>query len=102
MGLQQITPETSYIAKKKGWKIYRNGYSTPPQAELQQWLRENHEIHIQIDRVFKCYQFDVVKYDEFEDSNELIFNGIGVWDLVRYEDALEEGLMKALESLPNL
>jgi hypothetical protein len=68
-------------------------------AKIQRWLREKHEIHIQIDRVYACYQFNVVQYDPEEDANKFIFEGVGVRDLKTYEEALTEGIKLALKHL---
>ena len=69
----------------------------PTQSELQKWLRDKHEIHINIGRSFKCYNVDfIIKYDKEEDNNIVLERDLFT-DYNTYEEALEEGLIKALK-----
>ena len=111
-----ISFETAKLAKKKGFgwfgfgeceKFYypptkeltRNhrgeNYPAPTQSLLQKWLREVHEIHININTF---YFEDLGKYGyEVEDIIHkegwvVMSNTAGT-----YEEALEKGLQKALK-----
>ena len=100
---QLISFDTAKLAKEKGfdwtgkqgWSLKGNlegynktNYPAPTQALLQKWLRENHNIDINVNK----------------DSNEMyhcmVYNNISVcgpfFSLI-YEESLEEGLQKALE-----
>lgn len=90
-------PKTLFVVGNAVALNVKNVYLAPTQSLLQKWLRDIHNIHIQIDRVFNCYQFDVLKYDKYEDRNEVMFNGIGVRDFTTYEEALEQALQEALK-----
>jgi len=60
-------------------------------CELQKWIREVHEIHINIDR---SYERGFYLYEYFIDKNYQEFG------FKTYEEALEEGLLTALNLLP--
>jgi len=111
---QLISFETAKIAKDKGftyaYQFYNasgklqdfgmvggwtncneKNYAAPTQSFLQKWLREKHQIHIAITSISQeSWQYHVTligeklgdRYDE---------------DYVTYEDALEDGLVRALK-----
>lgn len=91
---QYITFETAKLAKEKGCK---NSLGLTPlafdctQACLQKWLREVHNIHIQI--IFLTlnnrYVFAIYKYGE-EDIESVL-------EYETYELALEAALQEALK-----
>jgi len=70
------------------WNIPTHTVSLPTQSELQRWLREEHDIHIEIsrqyERGFYLYEYHIAV-------------GNSVFGFSTYEEALEEGLIKALE-----
>ena len=52
--------------------------------------------YIQIKKHFTCYAYQVLKYNEYEDGNELVVDEEHA-DFVSYELALEDGLFQTLE-----
>lgn len=70
----------------------------PTQSLLQKWLREEHEIHININTF---YFEDLEKYG-YEVEDIIHKNGWVVMSNTAgtYEEALEKGLQKALELIP--
>ena len=69
----------------------------PTQSELQKWLRDNYEINIFIGRSHKCYFIEnIIRFDEEEDNNIVLERDLFT-DYNTYEEALEEGLIKALK-----
>lgn len=115
---QLISFETAKLAKEKGFNksFYVWGEASyideeisnnfaygepndailaPTQSLLQKWLREKHEIHINI---CTYYFTDIEKYEyEIED---IIYNGnilIYSESQGKYEDVLEFGLQEALK-----
>lgn len=75
---------------------YDNYYSRPTQSLLQKWLREVHNIHIEIS-VGNDIEYGVI-YGKAE-SPEWIrdIEGIDVIFYKTYEEALEAGLQEALK-----
>lgn len=77
---------------------YMNVYSASTQALLQRWLREVHNLHIQIcigttiDKPTKCWvyyiQNDKGRTIQWNTNSDEVFNS--------YEEALEQGLINAL------
>lgn len=71
----------------------------PTQTDLQDWLRIEHKIHIQIiymDDVLK-YGFKITTIEDNTDSYDIFNNEFcGGWE---YEEALEHGLVNALKIL---
>jgi hypothetical protein len=121
---QLISFETAKLAKEKGFNIpvhamyikkrnnplnypepeesmynwnSRAGYSAPTQSLLQKWLREEHNIHIQLhyDCKYKYWEFRNFILNEYIDKehNKVYFEYFGY---NTYEEALEAGLSKAL------
>jgi len=110
---QYITFEVAQLAKEKGFnfpnKASQNDYlgEYPTQSLLQKWLREVHQIYVDIDidqttAPKFCYMISRfignpldLAADEWGWHNYL--NGAD-WGLHRkWEDALEEGLFEALK-----
>lgn len=127
---QLIEFETAKLAKQKGfdWDSYvyylpdesiyqtddpkdynnkfgRSGtYSAPTQSLLQKWLREKHELHIALQRIFECnvepvqFQGYVVYIGgkafetDYPINKELVGNYFST-----YEEALEDGLQETLK-----
>ena len=107
--------ETAKLAKEKGfnldcgWLLHKDndgsytncndlGYNQSTQSLLQRWLREVHDINVNIRHWIKqptsnggivqnCYNYDIWLVDECFDVYPT------------YEEALEAGLIKALELL---
>lgn len=109
----RISPETADLAKRKGfdWETNRAYYesdgapasiygidnwnkaadtvSAPTQEMLQKWLREEHNLHIQVEVDFQSYSSYIIDISD----NEVIH---GLNDYLIYEDALEDALREAL------
>ena len=64
----------------------------PTQSLLQKWLREVHNIHIEINRT---YEKGYYLYEYFINKNKQLFG------FKSYEEALEIGLQEALKLLKN-
>lgn len=98
-----IELETAKLAKEKGFPltiIKPNGeyiiYSAPYQVELQDWLRDKHNIHIYVNH----YEFSVKSGNGYYfHIGKSIMNSntkyTGKYE--SYEDALEDGLYEALK-----
>jgi hypothetical protein len=102
--------ETAKLSKEKGfnedcgWLLHKDndgsytncddlGYNQPTQSLLQRWLREVHDIHIIIESSNQVG----VKHNFY---NYLIWLRYESFDVYKtYEEALEVGLIKALELL---
>lgn len=74
-----------------------NRHAAPTQSLLQKWLREEHNIHIQLhyDCKYKYWEFRNFILNKYIDKehNKVYFECIGY---NTYEEALEAGLSKAL------
>ena len=122
-----ITFETAKLAKEKGLKIYNNIYTKDgnkstigkyynkivkgkqkeladrfcypcsTQSLLQKWLREVHKILVIVKPMVTEYEFELA--DEWEVVVYLGHKGnyIKITEFKTYEEALEEGLQKALK-----
>ena len=112
-----ITIKTAKIAKSKGfdiksiyyyddknilniWRIstrnsnkFEKFYNAPTQSLLQKWLREIHKIQIDIIPNDTDYSLDVWKRTENCGEEDRNYKGY----YKTYEEALEIGLVKALE-----
>ena len=97
---QSITQETEDLLRHKSsefpfQKLYGAPYGLdirPTQSLLQKWLREEHNIHIEISREY--IKGKIIGYDCIIDYEE------GIIDLETksiYEEALEQGLLEALK-----
>ena len=75
-----------------------NKYSAPYQAELQEWLRDVHNIQIEI-----CYAIDHyhIKYGDHDNmiQQELNVLSNNYDKFSTYEDALENALLKSLKMI---
>lgn len=70
-------------------------YLAPTQSSLQKWLREEHNLHIEVllsgDNPYRQYYYSVMRVGQyFSLSHDGIYRDT-------YEEALEIGLQKALE-----
>lgn len=67
----------------------------PTQSELQKWLRDKHEIHVEV-RVYSCS-----KPEKFEYEVSILDKSYGEWVKVdsnlKFEKSLEKGLQEALK-----
>lgn len=86
-------------------KFVSERFYQPTQSLLQKWLREEHDMHIEIELVdnSRTYQWEYViitskdrDYNDEEcfDSAKRLFNNE---DFETYEEALEKGLQEALK-----
>jgi hypothetical protein len=95
-----VTIETAKLAKEKGFSsesyLEPSNYCiTPTQSLLQRWLREVHNIHVEI--WFDNTQLDGFPY-LYEIYNQQNQEGdINGHYFDNYEEALEEGLQEALK-----
>ena len=71
------------------------GFTLPTQTKLHKFLMDM-GYYIQIKKHFTCYAYQVLKYNEYEDGNELVVDEEHA-DFVSYELALEDGLFQTLE-----
>lgn len=111
-----ISFETAKLAKEKGFdelccysfetennfyetvKLWRNSedsteYAVCTQSLLQKWLREEHNIHVEISFIYDDETFCLILFHKKE--NIWFDPEIGYYHT--YEEALEAGLKKALE-----
>lgn len=65
-----------------------DNYSAPLQFELQKWLREKHNIHIEIYFNQRLYCVCTIGKGEIKDLG---------FEFKTYEDALEQGLLEGLK-----
>lgn len=86
-GIDLLVEEYS-TGNQYGYKAYL----APTQSLAQKWLREVHNIHIQIERDEDDWKYEL--YNKFKYGNKHIPNGFNNYPT--YEEALEEGLKQAL------
>ena len=110
MNEQLISLETSKLAKEKGFDrikiVSKNNieaaYNAPTQSLLQKWIREVHNIHINID--YGCgitlrneyYQYSYSLEDINKAEEEERFEQFAGEIYPTYEASLEAGLYNAL------
>ena len=118
---QLISFETAKLAKEKGFderinnfynqngnllynlqqnrNLHSGGASAPSQSLLQKWLREVHNIFIEVN--FIAYIPDKAQYAAYikslssKNMGEILLDGFTIFD--KYEEALEQGLYEALK-----
>jgi hypothetical protein len=111
---QLISFETAKLAKEKGFNIEcetqfhdkgifqlatsENTFERPTQSLLQRWLREVHKIQINVFSEW-CKNKNKVTFSNYITSLEGIMIGLHhvMSEFDTYEEALEKGLLKALE-----
>jgi hypothetical protein len=117
--MTRITHQTAVLAKEKGYSTrsepYRynkdgeltllEGINAPAQSELQDWLRDEHAIFVTVDidpDVYNGkinYSADVKNCDKNSDALGIrLLDGFTKYE--SYEEALEEGLLQALNLIP--
>ena len=115
---QLVTFETAKLAKEKGFKektkfsystltktynISYDEFSAPTQSLLQKWLREKHNIFLTIHcnsrnkYTYQGYDVDITKSKYKTDEYPGMEFGSNVCIFDTYEEALERGLIEALE-----
>jgi|Laugrespbdmm15sd_2_1035082.scaffolds.fasta_scaffold66920_3 hypothetical protein len=68
----------------------------PTQSELQTWLREEHNMYVIVLPTISMYwTFHIINIGN-ENIETPPYNGVDAYDYSTYEEALEEGLVKAL------
>jgi hypothetical protein len=73
-----------------------NEYSAPTQSELQAWIRKKHNIHISVNPYNNTNQYSVHVYNIIlSEENNLDYEFNETYN--SYEEALEQGLLKALK-----
>jgi hypothetical protein len=116
---QLISFETAVLAKEKGfdwntsikfqpklsfssWKDFKWSMSAPrilrpTQSLLQKWLREKHDIHVEVNAE-GLMSFKVSTFIMGDKSKEIVYpNYYNPETLNTYEEALEKGLQEALK-----
>jgi len=78
-------------------------YAAPTQSLLQKWLREKYNIEVELRRHFKSYNImRICTYIKDEDINtDKDLKGLDFKDFKTYEQALETGLLTALNTIQN-
>lgn len=82
--------------------IYQNFYAAPPQSTLRKWLREVHNIHINIkyDGNDEVFRVEIIKQNIDGTRNILsIKDREYIIEFNSYEEALEKGLQESLKSI---
>jgi hypothetical protein len=127
---QLISFETAILAKEKGFNIscstyFRENKSTttnscmrlgmegikyyakPTQSLLQKWLREVHNIHINITKLYECSKepaifegWSIYIAGRTFETNYPINKDLLTKVFKTYKEALEKGLIEALKLLP--
>lgn len=97
-------PWNDIYRSENKYDIYRSEYenekvnivvTAPTQSELKKWLRENHNIHVEV--WYDNTQKDGFPYlCEIYDQNDESVDPDG-WYYDNWEEALEEGLLKGLK-----
>jgi len=79
-----------------GTKLYKNINIIPTQSELQTWLRENHNININIrHKTFnQTYGYDIT--GNYHEGERGVLKSYDFKGFEEYEQALEDGLLEAL------
>lgn len=118
---QYVSFETAKLAKEKGfdiptrygfserrslvrvdtsdnWNQDKELYSRPTQSLLARWLREVHNMCVEVYSTGYGFIWCICDTDSGSFSNETGSNDAGAWDT--YEDAMEDGLQEALKLLP--
>lgn len=110
---QLISYETAKLAKEKGYKKLCDfsydddgvltgnceqayNYVAPTQSLLQKWLREVHNIHIEISTNHK-WNVKIVFLRNISGEIKSIDGEHHIWNIDTYEQALEIGLQNALK-----
>ena len=102
--------ENNTFIERLDYNTYENHYSAPTQSLLQQWLREKHDIFVEVNikhRNLKRYFFYSISYanNSYEGYSEVLYMwlGLGVEEneiyhvYVTHKQALEKGILKALK-----
>lgn len=99
----QHTPSIKQVMAEGGLKALKTPVQifAPTQSLLQKWLREEHKIRVFPEHSIQgIYKFSIRKWNYDNDKGE--WERIGsVLSFATYEEALEQGLLEALETLKN-
>ena len=79
----------------KNSHLCKNSYSAPTQSLLARWLREVHNMCVEVYSTGYGFIWCICDTDSGSFSNETGSNDAGAWDT--YEGAMEAGLQEALE-----
>lgn len=75
-------------------------FPAPEQTIIQKWLREKHNIDIEIRRFTSFYNIRVIEYVEEYDANIVIdLDGLELVDFQIYEEALELAIYESLKEI---
>lgn len=95
-----VIHELKYIIKRVSVPKELQSISAPYQCELSDWLREKHQIYVDIHTypTFSTKSYVLYIYDVFTKSDGQSFNGgtLSIWSYPKYEEALEQALIDAL------
>ena len=86
-----------YILEYKNTEEYLVCIPAPLWQQVIDWLDKKNGFFIHLDKNFTCYNYQVYKYDNFEDQNSIIINE----DLVdlSYEEARARAILEVLSML---
>lgn len=73
-------------------------YSRPTQSLLQKWLRENHNVEIEIKRIGGQYTYECYKLSRNGNNPPIFYHRPGHM-YIEYEEALEKALEISLKEL---
>ena len=69
--------------------------TAPLWQQVIDWLDKNHGLFIHFNKSYTCYNYQIYKYDNIEDCNDIIVDEF-LADLY-YEEAREQAILKAIE-----
>lgn len=96
--MQLISFKTAKLAKEKGYNPETLRCSFPYQEELQEWLRNEHNLHIVIIPTITCFwTYKIITLAG--DIEQPPYRGVDASDYNTYEDALEAGLQEMLSAI---
>ena len=103
---QLISHKTAELAKEKGFiweeRVKEYDYKEhhwiltkfPTQSLLQRWLREEHDIHVEIRVIYDTadYSWSIIKINPYDVGNNSVYDR-----KLSFKEALEKGLQEALK-----
>lgn len=91
--------EPTLFGARLGYEYVRETYAiAPTQSLLQKWLREVHQIHVNLSYDLHLYDIDIVNSNSGETIRMVsTLTDVTPYCFTKYEDALEVGLYVALE-----
>jgi hypothetical protein len=76
------------------WDQYDGEVRAATWGQVFDWLEEKHNLFIHFNKSYTCYNFQIYKYDPYEDENELVVdNAMGDYLKDEYKElAIEEAI----------